>query len=46
MPAPIQLQGPYTRRHARRWRVALVVAAALLCAAPFAASAIATYLGA
>jgi hypothetical protein len=44
MPAPIQLQGPYTRSRARRWRIALAVVAALLCVAPFTASAIAAYL--
>ena len=46
MPAPVQLEGPHIPRAVRRRRIALVVMAALLAAVPFAATAIASYLGA
>ena len=46
MPAPIQLEGPHVPSAVRRRRIALVVMAALFVAVPFAAAAIASYLGA
>ena len=43
MPAPITIDGPYRPRRARVARVSLLIAAALLVATPFIASALAAY---